>query len=242
MLRPLPYAQPQRLVEVKTPNRDHTFESSNVSYPDFFDWRAQNRSFDHLVSYHDISFTLTGVTHAVHLDGQVVSWDLLPTLGVQPELGRGFTPEEEKRGSRVILISHSLWESQFAGDKSVLGRSISLSGGLYTIIGVMPPSFRFPVNQPTGSFWTTLATNDDPSDPHPALANRGMHWITVIGRLKPGVSVAQADQEMKAIAARLAKEYPNSNTNHSSALVETELASLLGDTGTLLKIVSCWEP
>jgi len=236
ILRPLPYLQPQRLVEVKTSQEQH-FESSNVSYPDFFDWRAQNHNFEHLVSYHDTSFTLTGVARALRLDGEVVSWDLLPALGIAPELGRGFTPDEEKRGTRVLLISYSLWASQFAEDKSVLGRTISMSGNLYTIIGVMPPSFRFPVNQPKTSFWTTIAADDDPSDPHPPLTNRGMHFLTVIGRLKSGVTVAQADQDMKALAARLAQQYPKSNIRHNSAQVETELTSLLGDTSTLLMVV-----
>jgi putative ABC transport system permease protein len=232
VLRPLPYVQPQRLVEVKSSEEKH-FESSDVSYPDFFDWRTQNHSFDHLVSYRDASFTLTGVSHARHLDGEVVSWDLLPTLGISPELGRGFTPGEEKRGSRVLLISHELWMSDFAGDQSVLGRTISLSGNLYTIVGVMPPSFRFPVNQPENSFWTTLAAEDDSTD----LTNRGVHFLTVIGRLKPGVTVVQADQDIKALAARLTTQYPKTNTKHSSAEVETELKSLLGDTSKLLMIV-----
>ena len=84
-----------------------------MSYPDFFDWRAQNRTLDHLVSYHDNSFTLTGVARPVHVDGEIVSWDLLPTLGVNPELGRGFTADEEKQGTQVVLISHALWVDQF---------------------------------------------------------------------------------------------------------------------------------
>ena len=95
MLRPLPYFQPQRLIEVQS-SQENTAESSNVSYPDFFDWRSQNRTLDHLVSYHDTGLTLTGVAQAIHLHGQVVSWNLLPTLGVHPELGRGFLPRGRK--------------------------------------------------------------------------------------------------------------------------------------------------
>jgi hypothetical protein len=107
MLRPLPYIQPQRLVEIKA-SQEHHFESSNVSYPDFIDWRAQNRSFEHLLAYHDASYTLTGVDRPLSLDGEVVSSDIVPTLGIAPALGRGFSLEDERRGSRVILISHSL--------------------------------------------------------------------------------------------------------------------------------------
>jgi putative ABC transport system permease protein len=235
MLRPLPFAQPQKLVEVKGSEEQH-FESSDVSYPDFFDWRVQARSFEHLFSYHDMSETLTGRDRPLRLDGEVVSWEMIPTLGVSPELGRGFSPEDERRGSRVILISNSFWKTQFGGDRSVPGRSISLGGNLYTIIGVMPAAFRFPVTQPKNSFWTTLAVDDDPSEIRPPTVNRGVHFLTVIGKLKPGVTIAQADQEMKALAARLAKQYPETNTRHSSAWVESELASVLGDTSTLLLV------
>ena len=236
MLHPLPYATPQRLVEVKTSQEQH-YESSNVSYPDFFDWRMQNHSFEHLLSYHDTSYTLTGVDRPTRLDGEVVSWEMVPTLGVSPELGRSFSPEDEKRGSHVILISHSLWKSQFAGNESGLGRTLRLGGKSFTIIGVMPPAFRFPVTEPTNSFWTTLADDDDPTDVRPITANRSVHFLTVIGRLKPVVTIPQADQEMKALAARLTKLYPETNSHHDSAQVENEIASLVGDTGTLLLVV-----
>ena len=236
MLRPLPYAQPQRLVEVRS-SESGSFESSNVSYPDFFDWRSQNHSFEHLVSYHDDEGTLTGTERAVHLDGQVVSWDLLPLLGVQPELGRGFTADEENPGTRAILISHALWVSQFGADRSAAGRAITLSGQPYTVIGVMPPSFRFPLTEPKNSYWSTLSADDQPGATKPALKNRGMHYLSTIARLKPGVTVAQADAEMKAIAGRLEKQYPTTNTKHNSADVLAELHALLGDTRTLLLVV-----
>jgi putative ABC transport system permease protein len=177
------------------------------------------------------------VARALRLDGQAVSWGLLPMLGVSPELGRGFTPEEEKRGSRVLLISHSLWELQFAGDRSVLGRTISLNGTNFNVMGLMPPAFRFPVNQPKKSFWTAFAVDDDPSNPHPVLTNRGVHFLTVMGRLRPGIAIEQADQDMKSSATRLAHQYPKTNTKHSSAEVVTELKSLLGDTSTLLTVL-----
>jgi putative ABC transport system permease protein len=236
MLRPLPYAQPQRLAEVQS-SGSGSFSGEDVSYPDFLDWRRQNRGFERLVSYHSASFTLTGLERAVHLDGQVVSWDLLPLLGVQPELGRGFTPEEEKRGSRVVLISHARWVAQFGSDPSVVGRTMHLSGDAFTIAGVMPETFRFPVNAPKNDFWTTLAIDDDANDQHAAVGNRGMHFLNVIGRLKPGVTVARADAEMKGMAAQLAKQYPDSNTTHDSARAVSELTALLGDTRTLLMVV-----
>jgi predicted permease len=230
MLQPLPYARPQQLVEVASADASSPV-TRNVSYPDFFDWREQNHSFEHLVSYDDATYTLTGTERSVHLDGEAVSWDLLPMLGVQPELGRGFVVSEEKAGSRVILISHSLWLTQFGGDRAIVGRAIHLSGDTFTVVGVMPPSFRFPVDKPQNSLWTTLAVDGD------ALKNRGSHSMSVMGRLRSGVTVAQADQEMKSIAAQLAKQYPDTNTHHNSAKVQLELRAMLGETRTLLLVV-----
>jgi putative ABC transport system permease protein len=227
LLRPLPYTHPDRLVEVQ--EGTGAFEGDSVCYPDFFDWRAQNQSFDHLLSYHDISLTLTGGQRAVHLNGEVVSWDLLPLLSVNPEMGRGFRPEEEKSGTRVVLLSHALWTSQFGSDPSIVGRTIHLSGEVYTVAGVMRATFRFPVDAPQNSFWTTLAV-DNNGTAKAQTANRGDHEMSVIGRLKPGVTIAQANTDMTAIAARLAKQYPNTNTRHNSARVESELAAKLGDT------------
>jgi putative ABC transport system permease protein len=236
MLRPLPYYQPERLIDAQSVYSRNP-QSDSVSYPDFFDWRAQNHTLEHLVSYHDNSFTLTGLDRPVQLDGEIVSWDLVPALGVRPELGRGFTPDEEKPGSRVILISHALWVSQFGADKSIVGRSVRLSDQLYTIVGVMPPTFRFPVTRPTNSVWITLAVDNDPSEPHPIAQNRGAHFLNVIGRLKKGSTIVQADRDLDSIARNLAKLYPNSNTRHDSARAIEQVRALLGDTRNALLVV-----
>ncbi len=236
MLGPLPYYQPDRLIEAESVNSRNP-QPTAISYPDFFDWRAQNHTLDHLVSYHDNLFTLTGLERPVQVDAEIVSWDLLPALGVRPELGRGFTADEEKAGTRVILISHSLWTSQFGSDPAIVGRGVRLSGDLYTVVGVMPGSFRFPVNKARNSVWTTLAVEDDPSAPHPATKSRGSHFLNAFGRLKPGMTVAQANQDLRTIAINLSKQYPNTNTRHDSARVETEVAALIGDTRSALLVV-----
>ena len=236
MLRPLPYYQPERLVETQSVN-SHDARPINISYPDFFDWRSENHSFEHLVSYHDSTFVLTGRQRPVQVDGEIVSWDLAPALGVRPELGRSFTPDEEKTGTRVILLSHALWTSQFGADRSVIGQAVHLSAQLYTVIGVMPRSFRFPINRPTNAIWTTLAVDDDPNDPHSNLRNRGSHFLNAFGRLKPAVSVSQADQDLRAIATNLSEQYPNSNTKHDSARVVTAMDALLGNTRGALLVV-----
>src|SRR5580704_3559911 len=236
MLRPLPYYQSERLIEAQSISTRNP-RTSAISYPDFFDWRSQNHTLEHLVSYHDDQFTLNGLQRPLQVDSETVSWDLLPALGVRPELGRGFSADEEKTGTRVILISHAMWESQFGADKSIVGRAVHLSGSLYTVIGVMPPSFRFPINRPTNGIWTTLAVDDDPSDPHSNIRNRGSHFLNALGRMKPGVSVTEASQDLRSIAVNLAKEYPNSNTKHDLARAITETDAVLGDTRTALLVV-----
>ena len=236
MLRPLPYYQPERLIEAQSVRLQNPLGAA-ICYPDFFDWRAQNHTLEHLVSYHDNSFTLTGLDRPMQVDGEIVSSDLLPALGVEPELGRGFTPDEEKGGTRVILISHALWTSQFGADKSIVGRAVRLSGELYTIVGVMPRAFRFPMTRPTNSLWTTLAVDDDPNPDHSELKNRGAHFLNVFGRLKPQSSVDQVDQDLRAIAVNLAKLIPNTNTKHDSAQVLPEINALLGDTRIALLVV-----
>ena len=236
MLRPLPYYQPERLIEAQSIDV-HNYEAFNICYPDFFDWRAQNHTLEHLVSYRDNQVTLTGLERPVQLDSEIVSWDLLPALGVQPELGRGFLPDEEKSGSRSVLISHALWTSQFGADKSIIGRTVHLSGDLYTIIGVMPPTFRFPVGRLTNALWVTLAADDDPKSNNPMTKNRGAHLLNVFGRLKPHATLAEAGQDLNAIAVNLAKTYPNSNTKHNAARAISEIDALLGDSRTVLIVV-----
>jgi len=236
MLRPLPYAHPEQLIEAQSAE-GHDIEAFNICYPDFMDWRAQNHTLEHLVSYHDTQYTLTGLDRPRQVDSEVVSWDLLPALGVRPELGRGFLPEEEKSGSRSILISHSLWTSQFGADRSIVGRSVRLSGDLYTVVGVMPESFRFPITRPTNEIWTTVAVDDDPRDPNPIFKNRGAHFVNAFGRLKANVTVTEASHDLNAIAANLAKAYPNTNTKHNAARVIRELDAVLGDTRTVLLVV-----
>jgi putative ABC transport system permease protein len=236
MLRPLPYDHPDQLIDLAPMNSRFPQDySRNLSYPDYFDLRSGNHTLAHLVSYHDNSFTMTGVGNPIHVDAEIVAWDLLPALGVKPELGRGFLPEEEKPGTHVVLISHALWNSQFGRDPAIVGRSIHLSDELFTIIGVMPPTFRFPMTAPLNGIWTTLAADKVPGNSSTTL--RGMHFLNATGRLKPGVSAAQAEQDLSTITAHLKKQYPDTNIHIDSARVRTELTALVGETRTPLIIV-----
>jgi len=236
MLRPLPYDHPEQLIEARSVSLRGA-QANDVSYPDFFDWRAQNRTLEHLVSYHDTLFVLSGLQRPVQIDAEVVSWDLVQALGVRPELGRGFIADEEKTGTHVALISHAVWVSQFGADQAIVGRAVHLSGELFTIVGVMPKSFRFPINRPTNGIWTTVAVDDDPKDPNPIARNRGAHFLDVFGRMKPGVPVSEVEGDLDSIAHNLAKAYPKSNTRHNAARAVPEIDALLGDTRTVLLVV-----
>ena len=232
LLNPLPYPNAESLVDIQSID-SRTRQGSAASYADFFDWRSQNRTLDHLVSYRPASFTLTGTEHPVNVDAEVVSWGLLPAFGVAPEIGRGFTPDDEKPGVRVALISHALWISQFAGAKAILNSSIHLSGDLFTVVGVMPPSFRFPLTAPQNGIWTTLAVDKGPSAAFP----HDFYFLGVLGRIKHSATIGQADQDLNSIAAHLSKQYPDTNTHRDAVTVQTELAALLGDTRTALFLV-----
>ena len=237
ILHPLPYANAARLIDAQSVD-SNTHQTSTVSYPDFLDWRARNRTLQHLVSYRPASYTVTGAEHPIEEPAEVVSWDLLPMLGVNPEIGRGFTSDEERPGTRVVLISHDFWMSQFGGAKSILGKPIELSGKLFTVIGVMPASFRFPLTAPGNGIWTTSAVDNDPAEPGGSIAvNRGFYLLNVAGEMKPGIKVLQVSQDLGSIAMDLAKGFPDTNAHRDSVRVQTELSALLGDTRNALLLV-----
>ena len=241
LLRPLPFPEPERLMAVEGRNDRNPTASANaggpLSYPDFFDWRSQNKSFSGLASFHDNDFTLTGVGEPKHLTGNIVSGDFFRVLGVSPALGRGFTIDDEKPGTHVVVLSHSLWESAFGSAGDVVGRAVTLDNKSYTVVGVMPKGFEFPVQTPTSMLWTSLS--DDTYDPNgePMTTQRGAHLLDVVGRLKPGISADQAQADLNVIAQNLKRQYPQTNLHFVGALVTTELESLVGDTRPALRIL-----
>ncbi len=214
LLRPLPYNEPERLVAIYESNKLKSELRSAFSYPDFFDLRAQNSSFEHIASYYDTSMALTGIETPLNLSAVVTSADLFTVLKATPQLGRGFTAEEEKPGGALaVVISNSLWQKQFGADPNVIGRSMKLNDRLYTITGVMPAGFQYPIAANPADLWITLAidaiaTDDD----SPSTENRGSHHFGVIGRLKPGVTPEQAQADVDVIAAGLEQQYPKENT------------------------------
>ena len=228
VLRPLPYAEPERLMAFRSIDRRGTPHPTNVSYPTFFDFRARNAVFAHLVSYRDERFTLTDSLPAVRVGGEIVSFDLFPLLGVQPVLGRGFLPEEEKAGIHVVVLSHALWKSRFGGDRGILGRRVRINGMPFTVVGVAPAGFRFPLDNPDVQLWAPLSEDATVSEFTPLTEQRGARVLDVIGRLKPGVTADQARAQMDLIAGSLARQYPDENKNVATTWVQPELERLVG--------------
>ena len=231
LLKPLPYAHPDRLVAVELTNSHRALVTGSLSYPNFFDLRARNHVFGHFVTGHDANLTLTGYGAPIQLDVGVVTWDMFRALGIKPALGRGFMPSEEKPGTHVAVLSHKLWQSQFGGDRGIVGRSITLNQLPYTVVGVAPSGFIFPVDLPNLQLWTTIADDLEMFD------QRGARTLTGLGRLKPGVSIEQARADLNVIAAALAKQYPDYNTNYSQASVRPELDTLVGESRPPLLIL-----
>ena len=235
LLRPLPFPEPDSLVAVFETVPQRGVQRGSHSYPNFFDVRSQNTVFERVASYHSSNFIMTGRGEPARLQGAVVTADLFPLLGVAPVLGRTFHPDEDKPSdARVVVLSHSLFRNHFGEDPSVLNQVITLDGRGYTVVGVMPPGFEFPIQNEPVELWTTIAI--DAAGSSPVTDQRGAHFLRVIGRLKHGVSPDQAQAEMEAIGARLAQQYPNENTNRSLR-IESALAALVGEIRPMLLIL-----
>jgi putative ABC transport system permease protein len=221
LLRPLPYAEPERLVALWESNTQRPMSRNSISYPNFFDWRAQSQLFERMASYYTISMNLTGIATPVNLRGATVSPELFATLGVKPLLGRWFVAEEEKPGIRAAIISHSLWQRQFGGDPNIVGRPLTLGGRPFNVVGVMPTGFQFPIEASPVEVWVTSSVDGEKTDPkEPAqYENRDAKFLVAVGRLKPGVTIEQAQAEMNIIASKLEKQYPDSNTRSGVRLI-----------------------
>jgi len=209
LFRPLPYPDSSRLVRVfRTSPQSQAWPHSVAN---FLDHQTQNSVFERLAaaSWTTLNLAEAGAA-AEQLHGMIVTADLFPTLGVQPELGRWFTTEEDQPGhGQVLMITHELWVSRFAADPGIVGRSLRINGENATVVGVMPAGFVYPFLWGPVDAWRPIAFTVEQRQ------NRGNNWLQAIGRLKPGVSVAQANAEMRGLAARLGREYPANNGQDS---------------------------
>ncbi len=228
LLRPLPFEQPDRLVRVVS-FRLRDKAGDNASYPDFLDWRSQNHVFERMGVFRTEGFTLTGHGQAAHLQGSIVSAEIFALLGVKPLLGRTFLPEEDKpgtaNGGNAVILSHRLWRERFGAEPGVVGQAIQLDNKSATIVGVMQEGFQFPIREGHIDCWTTIA-RDLENGQMSMAAQRGVHYLDVMARLKPRVTIAQAQAEMSTIISGLNKQYPENAPR--GARIAPELEQLVG--------------
>jgi predicted permease len=241
LLRPLPFREPDRLMELgeyDTRNGDPGNLIGSDSYADVADVRARNHSFEDVAAYDFNQGTLTGLREPLHVNVAHVNAGMFRLLGVQPFLGRDFRPEEDQPGHYVATISNKLWRTYLNSDRNVIGRSLMLNGRSFTIVGVMPPGFQFPITSDTRDVWLTFSreAEKDAPDDTPAITQRGNHTYLAIARLKNGVTKQAATSDVTSIARALAHEYPGSNA-YSGIAVLPELQFLVGETRTPLLIL-----
>lgn len=205
LLRPVPYAEPERLAILWEANPSKGIRDFMVSPPDYRDWIAQSRSFDALAAFRPHPAILTGTGIPERIEAASVSPRLFDLLGVRPALGRAFLPDEDQPGrDRVVVLSHGLWLRRFGGDRSIAGRTITLDGGSYLVAGVADRGFRLVDGD--SELWLPYVLDSK------ELKERGFHTLKVLGRLKAGVALEQARQELSGIARGLEGQYPDTNS------------------------------
>ena len=241
LLRPLPYKDSDRLFMVWEKGDAEAFPLNSVSAANFMDWREQNHVFEGVAAVGRASFNLTGVGEPEMVEGRRVSANLFRLLGVEPQLGRAFLPEEDAPGAgRVVILSHGLWRRHFGSQPGIAGKALTLNCQSYTVVGVMPQDFQFPSRQ--DEMWVPMAFSSEEA------ANRGNNTYEVVGRMKPGVSLVQAQAEMNTLAARLRQQYPDVVKSDATVIVSLHeqvvgdikqaLLVLLGAVGFVL-LVAC---
>ncbi|MGA2146020.1 MAG: ABC transporter permease [Bryobacteraceae bacterium] len=234
LLRPLAYRDADGLVTILHDG------VAPVSPANYIDWRDQSRSFEAMAAAEYWSPNLTD-NPPEHLTGLKLTQNLLPMLGIEPMLGRLFAPGEDQVGSEhELILSYRLWQRRFGGDRGVVGKPVTLNGESYTIVGVMPPEFKF------APFWATRAELWVPMAFGSRIYNRGANSLRIFARLKPGVSLQRAQADMTAVSGRLERQYPGTNRDvvvtplkeNVVGKVRTPLLTMLGAVGFLL-LIAC---
>jgi len=246
LLQTFPYPDPNRLVLMFDVPLNQPDAPSGISYRDFTQYREQNRAFSEMAgnSFHDL--TLTGAGEPLIVNTADVTPEIFPLLGAKPLAGRTLVPEDGKQGAApVAVVSENLWHSRFGSDPALIGHSITLDMRPFTVVGILPESFTYPEGAPRQDVWISVA-----QDPlfGPRLFQSGSRVLAGIGRLKPGVSPAQAQAEMNTLAARLAKEFPTEDSGLTIRIapyrqfvvggVKSALLILLGAVGLVL-LIAC---
>jgi putative ABC transport system permease protein len=231
LLRPLPFPEPDRLVAILHVDLRTGQTGRALSYPDFLDLRAQSKTLEAAAAYDGGSATMTGMGDPVHLTTGICSADIFKVLREPPMLGREFTRAEDKPGTHVVMLSYRLWKTRFGGDPKVTDKQIVLDGQPYAVAGVMPAEFQFPLDTEPVDLWTTIAVEGAESQ-----AERGSHFLRVIGRLSSGATPAAANAETAEISAGLEKQYQDTNGHWGMAL-QPEIQELVGNVRPALLMV-----
>ena len=239
LLRPLPYPDADRITMVWMDNRRQQIREDITSYPNYMDWRTQSSSFSHMAAFTPASFNLTGAGDPERLRGAETTANFFDVMGLLPLSGRLYTAQEETPGKdAVVVLSYGLWQRRFGGAVDAIGKTITLNGRSHEVIGIMPGTLKVPED---AELWKPLAPPDD------ARQARNNFWLPVIGRLKPGVSVEQAQSEMNGITARIEQSFPTQKgfgayivSLHRQIVgdVERSLMVLLGAVGFVL-LIAC---
>src|SRR5919197_2100395 len=243
LLRPLPFKNPQQLVMVWENATHLGFPKNTPSPPDFLDWQKQTTVFAGMAAIAERSFNLTDVGEPERLEGRRISANLFDLLGVPALLGRTFVSDDDQPGAHVVLLSYPLWQRRFGSDPGVIGRALTLNGESYTVVGVMPRIVQLPgYSIRNDQLWVPIAF------PQEEASQRGNHFLEIIARLKPGITLKQAQVEMDTIAARLAQQYPFYNMRRGAVVVplheqvvgdiKPALLVLLGAVGFVL-LIAC---
>src|SRR5215469_5626390 len=208
VIKPLPYPHADRLAVLESHDKKKGWTRNSVtSTADFFDFQKQNASFEQSAAWTSWNFNLTGDGPPELVEGGRVSWNYFDALGVKPILGRTFTADEDSSGApHVAILGQGLWQGRYAGDPKIIGRNIAIGGEAYTVIGVMPGTFQFPL-MGIANLWTPLALTDK------RRADRSGSWLPAFGRLKPGVTQEQAEAEAGVFFSGLEKQFPQTNAN-----------------------------
>src|SRR5688572_19902254 len=236
ILRPLPVPDPDQLVRPVELAEDRGI-SDELSYPDFLDYRNQSTVFEAMSAEDMVPVALDSENQSDVVWGQVVSGSYFDVVRVKPIMGRTFLPEEDNAlgAHPVMVMGYSLWQRRFGSDPNIVGKTIRLSNRGYQVIGVAPESFTGSKFALTMDFWIPMAMAEELRRSQGLLSDRDSHWMNVLARLKPGVTIEQATAEMKAIAARLNQAYPNDRASNTSAKVSTEVDGRWEEAATVMK-------
>jgi putative ABC transport system permease protein len=237
LLRTLPYASSERIVAIGATQTTDRSQFRNLSYPDFADFQARSDAFERMAMFQSRSFLMAGEDGAVRFRGATVGSDLFPILGVQPLLGRTFLPDEDKPGGgRVVVLSYNVWQNRFKGAAQIVGQTVPINGESYTVVGVMPKGFQFPIESEPAELWANYTADTESINGAPHSVERKGRYLKAIGKLKPGVTAAQAEAQLVGIAAQLEQQYANDNHGFSARVVPL-LDQLTAGIGTSLWVM-----